>query len=660
MIKKIAIGLFLATLSVKAQINDKALENFNSSSFQNVTETALSDVTILFDRSYIDVKRSKSGGIEVYKTIHRKIKIHSLYGLENYNKLFIPTFNDINIALEFTGCKAKVLKENNKTVVTSSENIITTTLPANAPFFYKMKGKVKMLAIEDLNLGDELEYIYTTKQAYDFSDIYNFYKTDKIAYTTNDYCLEKSLFIHAKRLNVKIWPYNFKNGINPNTNFLKDEIYTVSLKNIKPSSEEIYSLQHLHEPYLFYEISSSQNKESDDTWKDFAKYFKPKRQLSRKASIFDGKSLNSIITELDSINGTKEKYQFLLRKINKPFEDNFGIYKEVKNDIGVAWSYAKVISEAAKKQELPINFNFVVSKENGTLDKSLVNLYQFDAIICSYKNEQGKTDFFPLVSPYSSLNDIKKEYQGAPCFSIKQDREGNRTYDFGSIPMLEKGNFEKRVHFKLNTIQSDTLKLTIKETLKFKGHIWLEFKADLYNLVKDSLMAKKRLKSFAKSQIVLDKKTDSIYNITYVKNKDAFTLSYQYDLSKHMKSNANYYSISPKYFFAQDFFTPYYQKNKRLNKGYLINEFSICYFFSFENENNSWLENKLLKNYLTNEFGSVSSTYGNTKNLVEASVKLDFIKEEFEPQQWRKILDLREAVYDFLNSKFYYKIKAIK
>jgi len=653
MIKKIVIAFFIC-LSIEAQINDKALENFNSSSFQDITKFDNSDVTIIFDRSYIDIR--KENGLQVYKTIHRKIKIHSLYGLENYNKLYIPIINNFKTNLEFVDCKAKVLKENKKNVTTNSDKIITTSLPANAPFFYKVKGKVRMLAIEDLNIGDEVEYIYTTKQAHDVRSFVNFYKTDRIEYTSNDYCLEKSLFIDAKKFNVKIWPYNFKNGVDRNTNFVDEEnVYKVSLKNIKPSIREIYSFSYLHEPYLFYEISSFENNESDDTWEDFAKYFKPKRQDTKKNYILNGQSIQNALDELDTINSTKKKYQEILNKINKPIEDNFYLYENIKDDIDVAWGYAKIISKTAKKLQLPINFHFVISKKHGDLDKSLVNLYQFNTIICSFKNEQGKIDYFPLIEPYSTFNDIRKEYQQTECFTIKQDSEGKRTNEFGFIPLLEKGDFQKKVHITLKETKPDTLKLTVNESVKFSGHSWLEVKPIISHVIRDSVKTKKRLKIFAKNQIVLSEKIDSVYNIKYSKKEDSFSFEYQYDLSKQLKSNSHYFNISPKYFFEKDFFTPYYQKSKRINKGYFTNEFDTNYYFSFENSNNTWLENKSLKKSLSNKFGNVTSTYNDKNNIIEASIKLNFTQPEFEPQDWNEVLNLREAMYDFLNSKFYFK-----
>ncbi len=652
MIKKLLVGLIFLSFSVNGQINNRSLENFNNASYQSIEERKDNDVTIIFDRTYIDVIKGKT--IEFYKTVHRKIKINSLYGLERYNKLYIPTFNDLSFKLEFVDCKVKTLKKNKSIVTTSNETMVNTTLPANTPFYYKVNGKVKMLAIKDINIGDEIEYVYTTKQVYDVESDY-FYKAGKLDYGNSNFCLEKTVFIDAKKFKIKIWPYNFNNGINRKSDFSDESGYKISLKNITANTNEIYSRSNLEEPYLFYEIKSTVNRESDDTWEDFAKHFKPRRHDTKKNYILNGLSIEKALSELDTINGIREKYKDLLNKINQPIEDNFYIYEDVKDDITVALGYAKVISKTAKKLELPINFHFLVSKNHGNLDKSFVSLYQFDAIICSFINDKGITEYFPLIEPYSSLNDVKKEYQQTECFTIKQDINGGRVHNFEVIPLLKEGDFQKKVHLTLNEIKADTLKITVQESLKYTGHSWIEIKPVLSYFVSDSLKTKKRLKSFIKSQLVINNKIDSIYNIRHSKKEDSFTIDYQYDLSKQISSNSSYFNISPIDFFKKDFFTPYYQKNKRVYKGYFTNEFNTSYFFSFKG-NNSWKENRLLKSSINNEFGTVSSTYNYSSNKLETSVKLKLGKTEFEASNWSKVLELRETMYDFLNSKLYFKL----
>ena len=79
---------------IQAQLSNEAWDNFTESTFEETTDNNTSDVTIIYDRTYIDINQTRVQAelkVEVLKTIHRKIKINSLYGLEKYNKLYIPT-----------------------------------------------------------------------------------------------------------------------------------------------------------------------------------------------------------------------------------------------------------------------------------------------------------------------------------------------------------------------------------------------------------------------------------------------------------------------------------------------------------------------------------------------------------------------------------------
>ena len=64
-----------------------------------------------------------------------------------------------------------------------------------------------------------------------------------------------------------------------------------------------------------YQIKILQNKEQKDTWKDFAKNFKPRWQDTRRNYILNGKSLETTLYELDTLASTKKKYQNILSKI---------------------------------------------------------------------------------------------------------------------------------------------------------------------------------------------------------------------------------------------------------------------------------------------------------------------------------------------------------
>ncbi len=225
--------LFLSLLYcpiVYAQIINEPFNNYASSKFENIENVENMDVIILYDRTYYETKAIGEQVIQ-NKVIHRKIKINSLHGLEKFNKLYIPTFNDLDHNLKYISCKAKVLKKDGKVIQQDTSNFVSTTLPANAPFFYKKEGKVKMLALSNIKIGDQIEYVYKIQHIYNYSANY-FYKHDFVPFSSGNYCLEKSIYFQPPGFNVKIWPFNFHNGISKNTNFTYKDGFKITLNNM--------------------------------------------------------------------------------------------------------------------------------------------------------------------------------------------------------------------------------------------------------------------------------------------------------------------------------------------------------------------------------------------------------------------------------------------
>lgn len=656
---KIALTLcffFSCLNTITAQLNNEAYRNYDVSNYEDVSLNETSDATIIYDRTYINVDKIKHKGeikVAVLNTIHRKIKINTLYGLKQYNKIYIQTFSDLYFDVEFVDCKVKTLKKGGEVVTTNSSDVITTTLPANAPFFYKQEGEVKMIAIKDINIGDEIEYVFSTRKIIDIDPEY-YYKTDRISFVYDDYCIEKSLFINADKYKINLWPHNFGKNYTRSSDYSYNDGQKIVLNNIKPKSNELYSNSYFYEPYLTYSIKKSVILKND-TWEDFAKYFKPSRKKTKNKYIFDGKSINDAITEIDAIKGIKEKYEAILEKINEPIQSKAFLYLDIDDKIDIAWSYAQIISRASRKMKLPINFHFVINKNYNKLNKAYVSLYQFDDIICSFLDDDGKTYYFPLFKPFSSLNDIEKEFQGTESFTITQNELGERTHSFDYIPEFNPGKISKSIDVVLNEIEDDNIKLNIKEKLSFTGHSWIKNKTLLTYIVEDSTETSKNLMIFVKEQIPVSHKIDSIYNIKYKKNEDSFSVNYEYDRSLTLNNITRIIYLRPSDFVQHIFYTPYHMRQGRLERGYLNNEYNLEYVINFDlNKEFKWIQNDNIKNEIINDFGSLKTNFSKENNSLRTSFNLVFKKNEFEVSQWEQILALRDKAHNFFVTKFYF------
>ena len=640
-----------------AQINEEANHNFEISKYEEISTGEKSDVTILYDRTYIDVGKIKQNGeikVKNLKTIHRKIKINTLYGLQQYNKLYIKIFNDLHYNLDFVDCKVKTLKKDGEVVKMDNAEFITTTLPANAPFFYKQDGKVKMLAIKDINVGDQVEYVFTMKETIDVDPEY-YYKTDRISFVNNDFCLEKSVFINADKYKIKLWPHNFGEEDTRNTDYSYNEGKKITLNHITPRSNEIYSNSRFYEPYLTYMIKKDLTVK-DDTWEDFAKYFEPSRKKTKRKFIFEGKSINDAISEIDTVIGTKEKFKFILKQINEPLQNNMFLYLGLDDKIDASWSYAQVISRAVKKMKMPINFHFVINKNYNKLDKTYVSLYQFDDIICSFIGDDNKIYYFPLFKPFSNLNDIQKEFQGTECFTIFQNEFGERTHSFDQIPEFDPGKISKNIDVILDEIDADKIKFKIKEKLSYSGHSWINYKPLLLYLVQDSTKTDENLQRFIKEQLPVSHKVDSIYNIQFATKDESFSVNYEYDRELNVNNTSSIIHLRPSDFVEYTYYTPYHMRKTRLEKGYLNNEYNLDLVINFHLKDAFyWIQNDNLRKEIKNDFGKLITDFSSDDSAVSTSFSLEFKTNEFEVSEWNQILDLRDAANDYLVHKFYFK-----
>ena len=639
-----------------AQLNAEAWTNYTTSTYQEVENKDGSDATIIFDRTYIYVEGyddKVSPYVKVLKTIHRKIKINSLHGLEQFNKLYLPSFDDLYFQRKIIDCKAKTLKKDKPVVYTDTSQFAISTLPANSPFYYKVDGEVKMLALNDVNIGDEIEYVYAYENIYSRDPDF-FYHTDLLYFGNENRCLEKTVFLSADKFKYKVWPYNFNNGMDRNTDFTYKEGKKISLANIPSLPDEIYSRDEHDEPYIKYTFSNN-IREADYSWEEFAKDFKPRKDVRSKNTVIDDQSVMQAVRELGQTDGTKERFKLLLDKINRPIEKSFSSYEDISGDIDIAYAYAQVIAVGMNTLSTPVSFHFVKSKQEGKIDTSYVSIYQFNTIICSFLDDDATVYYFPLLEPYSDFNDVRADYQGTECLTINQDQRGKRTFTFDRMPYFDPGYYEKSVRVKLKEAKTDSLEYAVEETLAFTGNGWLEIKPLVCHAISDSAKALRNLKRFVASQVVLTDRIDSVYNVSYTMDDTSFSVTYTYDLDQVVKS-AEIISVTPSYFVRNEFYTPYHLRGKRLSRGYLFDELDSKFSISFDfDEKFTWLENKYLRTNLENEFCHVMTDYSTDNGIITASIEVKYLREDFETKDWPQILSLRDASFDFLNSNLYFQ-----
>ena len=538
--------------------------------------------------------------------------------------------------------------------------MVETTLPANVPFFYKKKGKYTMLAIEGIQVGDEVEYIYTIKRQWDIKpDLY--YNTQKISFTNNFFCKEKSVFLNStkNKYEYKITPYNFSDGKNFNSNFKYENGYKITLNNIQKITREWFSSKYYTDPYIFIH-TARQIEKNKISWEELITDFNNKKALGKKAKIFDGLSPDKIAKKISEIKGIDKKLAFVLQKMNQPLEDNYYTFEEnIEGDIEVIWSYAQGFARICKQIEYPINIHLVVDKNYGQLKKEIISTYQFDAIYISYKNEKGKTNYIPVMLPYSKINDIKTAHFNSECLTIHQNYKGKIDYTFEHLKTQKPVNsIEKKLDIYLNFIENDSLTLDITDHVIFNKEAWINIRPQIRSIIEDTVYAKKRWYYLVENSLINHEPLDSIEDIQYSYTDSTFKISYSYTIGIPVEKHISLLSFKLKNFVYSSYKIPYAMRNKRLLKGYLIDEPMVSYSFNFSGDQQfKWIENDQFSIQLDNPLASFSSTYQKKYGLLNTQATMQYKTESFEPSEWGNIRSVNDKMNFYLQQNIYFRYK---
>ncbi|MEM9053548.1 MAG: hypothetical protein AAGC47_15950, partial [Bacteroidota bacterium] len=164
----------------------------------------------------------------------------------------------------------------------------------------------------------------------------------------------------------------------------------------------------------------------------------------------------------------------------------------------------------------------------------------------------------------------------------------------------------------------------------------------------------KNFKELVMSELTLEEYVDSVFDLSFTIEPQQFVLEYKYQIEHHT-GGTKVFDIRPYYFLDNHFYTPYSLRQGRKSKGYLFEESDVRYNISFNfNGEFKWLENELMNSTINNDFGEVNFSYSKGDKL-SLTFQLNYLKEKFEPEEWSDILELRDASYDFLNSKLYFE-----
>lgn len=198
---------------------------------------------ILKDHRVIEYTYEKSGSLIVYITKHRRIKVFSERGIEENNKVYIPTSDVVEVmdvqarSISPTGKISKVTQSDMKDV----DDIDN-------------RGSYKMFAVEGIEKNSEIEYIYTCKKkAYFFGTEYC-----QTAVPRKNFMLK---IISPRNLVYDLKLYNFAESARADTSSDPEHNYvSAQVDYIKLLKEEKYSLYSSNLARMEYKLAYNLSK----------------------------------------------------------------------------------------------------------------------------------------------------------------------------------------------------------------------------------------------------------------------------------------------------------------------------------------------------------------------------------------------------------------
>ncbi len=122
---------------------------------QNDTVKPVDGVRFTFERIIKEVYINKDNNFEEINVFHRRIKVETHNAIDNYNKIYVP----VNDVIELLNIKARFISSSGKITEMGQENIKEVKNLEN-------KGDFKIFAIEGIEIGGEIEYFYTLRNKF--------------------------------------------------------------------------------------------------------------------------------------------------------------------------------------------------------------------------------------------------------------------------------------------------------------------------------------------------------------------------------------------------------------------------------------------------------------------------------------------------------------
>jgi len=395
----------------------------------------------------------------VYTTYHKIIRINDDKGIEMFNKIYIPVY----YGAEIQNIKARTITADNKVLDLTDDKIKEME---------EDERKYKLFAMDGVEKGAEVEYMYSTKKPLTlfgtevFQDAVLPVQQLNFILITPDY-----LKFDAKGYN------GFT--VSPDSVMGEERIITGSGKNINTLDDEKYSFRDKYLQRVEYKLSYNLSANPDVrlyTWKEFAK---KAYTIYTSRTPKEDKAIDGLVSKINVNRNDDDAHKIL--KIEDYIKTNFNIDKKLIaegndiekivrnkacNDGGALRLFAGVFDK------LGINYQIVFpsGRNDYPLDEQLENWNRIDDMLL-YFQQTGK--YISPVAVELRYPYISPLFIGSKALFLKAENIGTTKTAVGSFAEIGMEPFEQHainMEASLSFNESlDTLYINSKQILKGYG-----------------------------------------------------------------------------------------------------------------------------------------------------------------------------------------------
>lgn len=464
-----------------------------------ISDTSLQSVILKLHQIHQFVPENNS--LVEYVTYHKKIKILNENSISQYNKIYIPQFNII----EFLSIKARVINPDGKVIYLNEDNI-------KEGVYENTDIKYNYFAVEGIEQGSEIEYLYKTKKSASFSG-----NAVSVQTNVNRYDFEYDV-IAPQHLIYKFKTYNglpeFK------TDTLSDKkLYRWSLKcdEIPAAKEEEFSNYDSDIMRFVYKLDKIVGRKSD-----VMAYGPLSGRLYKQIYTTDKNEIKILQKLLSKINRDKNTLQYI-RNIENYVKENF-VYNNISDDNLNSIKHIvsdKVYNKSGSVKLFANLFKLAGIKHEIVLTNNRFKK-RFDKDFSLYLFLDDYLIYFPQINEYMSTENtnsrvglISYKYINNYGLFIKEVSVGEFQSAVSKVKFIPPYDFEKTGHY--IEVQAEipddfeTVKFNILQ--KLTGY-YAYFNQPVFDFVKD----KEKLDEIIKEVANIIDVDDEVENVTTENN----------------------------------------------------------------------------------------------------------------------------------------------